>query len=105
MERINVEIRRVVMRVYSVFDRKLREYGQLITARNDLYIMRSLEDFLASSKQEMMAKYPADFDLFELASFDPESGVVEATMPPRLVANLEELVQPTLDLKEQYVEA
>lgn len=79
----------VAMRMYSLFDRKMREYGAIVLGSNDESIVRALREMLGSSASTM-AKYPGDFDLMCLGVFDPETGVIGAEIP-RLVVNVEDI--------------
>lgn len=60
------------MNVYALWDRKVREYGQLVVAANDEAVIRALRDGIP--KGSTVEKYPDDFDLMRLGNFDPESG-------------------------------
>lgn len=80
------------MNVYSLHDRQLRQFGQLMLERNDFGIQRGLADGIASHAESIMFKHPGDFDLFQVAEFDEESGVVTPLMPPRRVCGVDELV-------------
>jgi len=79
------------MRVYSIFDRKLKEYGQLVTQRNDEAVRRSLVDGVRGSGSTL-EKHPQDFDIMVLGEFDPETGVL-ITMTPQLVANVGDVLE------------
>lgn len=62
------------MNVYTLFDRKLRLFGQLVLERNDFSVQRSLLDGLGAAPDSLMAKHPEDFDLYHVGSFDDEAG-------------------------------
>lgn len=84
-----------VMSVYSLFDRKLREYGALVLERNDEAIVRSLIDGVRGSGS-LMEKHPEDFDLMHIGSYNTASGQLGSQaelFAPRLVANLGELLK------------
>lgn len=80
-----------VLLIYSVLDRKLREYGQLGLARNDEAVQRAIGDQVRGSGT-LMEKYPGDFDLYCVGEFDSETGVVEGYPVPRLVRTVEEIL-------------
>lgn len=80
------------MNVYSLYDRKLRQYGQLFLERNDYGIQRGLADGIRSNGESLLAKHPDDFDLYQVAEFNDESGVLSPVTPPRIVTNVLELV-------------
>lgn len=74
------------MNVYSLFDRKLLQYGQLVLERNDFGVQRGLCDGIRAQPDSLLSKHPEDFDLYQVAEFDDESGVVTALVPPRFVS-------------------
>lgn len=91
------------MNVYSMFDRKLRQYGQLILDRNDFSVQRMCADGLKGAPDSLPAKHPGDFDLYEVGKFNDESGLLVAPEGeiPRLVCNLLDLVaKPLSSVKE-----
>lgn len=81
-----------MVKVYSLFDRKLREYGALVIMNNDDACRRGLAQSFQNSKgqESTIDQYPEDFDCMCLGSFDPESGVINPETP-RLVFNCAEL--------------
>lgn len=80
-----------VMRIYSLFDRKLREYGQPSLSPNDATIFRVLSDVIPGSGSTM-ARHPEDFDLFALGELDVETGVIRPAETPLLIENLKEIL-------------
>lgn len=91
------------MIVYSLFDRKLRQYGGLVLERNDFAVQRALADGVRQQPESLMAKHSDDFDLYEVGRFNDESGLLEAPegQIPRLVCCVAELVQvPLASVKE-----
>lgn len=77
------------MRVYSLYDRKMKEFGQLVLSNNDETVTRALIEGLKGGKGATIHEYPKDFDLVLLGQFDPETGelVGEAA---RVVVNVGE---------------
>lgn len=83
------------MKVYSLFDKKLREFGPLVLANNDAAIVRAMQDGIPNSNS-MMAKHPDDFDCMCIGSFDMETGVFAPEVPaPQLVTNLGVILLPS----------
>lgn len=80
------------MRIYSLYDRKLKEYGSLVLQNNDEAVKRMCKDALENARadQSPLKKYPEDFDLMWLGEFDPEVGVITGTVP-LFVCNVAEL--------------
>lgn len=78
------------MKVYSILDRKVRTFGQLIVAANDDSMKRTALDVLSGSGS-LLEKYPGDFDLFVVGEFNDENGALLGT-PPQLLCNLAEIL-------------
>lgn len=85
--------RETVMNIYSLFDRKLREYGPLVLANNDASVCRALCDGIPGT-QSTIAKYPDDFDLMLLGAFDSDTGQIAPEVIPRLVDNVASILPP-----------
>lgn len=81
------------MRVYSLLDRKLREYGNLVQANNSEAIKRALVDGLKGTGS-LIEKHPEDFDLMEVGSFNVETGELIGIGIPQLIENVGSLIFP-----------
>lgn len=79
------------MLVYTLLDRKLKEFGALVLGRNDEGVRRSVVDGVVGSKS-VIELHPGDFDVFCVGEFDQESGML-TTGRPRLVSNVGELME------------
>ena len=80
------------MRIYSLFDRKVKEYGQLVLSQNDEAVKRSMLEGLQRGNAGTVGQYPEDFDLMCLGVFDPERGRIVPEDIPFLVVNVAELI-------------
>lgn len=81
----------MLMKVYSVFDRKMREFGQLVYGRTDEAVTRAFQDSLRS--RSPVADHAEDYELMCLGEFDAESGrLVGIEGPPRHVVMAATLV-------------
>lgn len=78
----------VDMRVYSIFDRKQREYGSLVLAKNDEVARRACVDAIHGSGSQL-EKHPEDFDLYHVGQFDESKGCLEVETPTLVVTLLE----------------
>lgn len=87
------------MYCYSLFDRKLREFGNILISNNDASVMRMLLDAMRGSRS-LPDLHPEDFDLFVLGEFDVSTGVLVGS-PPRLVANLQDLYEEVPNVSSQ----
>lgn len=76
------------MRVYTLYDRKLRQYGNLVLGTNDAGIIRALRE--AKGADSTMGKYPEDFDLCCVGEFDEESGALDG-FGSQIVVNIGDL--------------
>lgn len=63
-----------MLRVYSLFDRKMREFGALVLAPTDGAVKRGLLEAFRSGRVSTLSQYPADFELHCLGTFDESSG-------------------------------
>lgn len=80
------------MNLYSLFDRKQREFGQIISGSNDEAVKRELRSAQKRSEAGNMHLYPEDFDLMYLGRYIVETGVIEPQVPAKLVVNVGEYV-------------
>jgi len=79
------------VKVYSLLDRKVREFGQLVLARNDEEIRRIVLDSVPGSNT-VMSKHPEDFDVFCVGEFDENSGRLTVA-DAKLVVNVGQLLE------------
>lgn len=77
------------MRIYSLYDRKVGEYGSLVLSVNDEAVKRALKDGLPANSTP--AIYPHDFDLQCLGEFDPETGEI-ARLQPKLIGTIHDIL-------------
>lgn len=87
------------MRIYSLFDRKLKEFGALVVMNNDEAVKRALGESLRSGQAGLLSSHPEDFDLKCLGVIDVERGKITPEEIPALVVNCAELI-PSVPLKE-----
>lgn len=78
------------MRVYTLYDRKVKEYGNLVLGPNDASVMRALKDGVRGDTT--MGKYPEDFDLVSVGEFDPETGALEGFTRVDVIINVRNLM-------------
>lgn len=75
----------MLMKVYSVFDRKMREFGQLVYGRTDEAVVRSFRDSLNQGRSPV-ADHAEDYELMCVGEFDSEGGrLIGLDGPPRHV--------------------
>lgn len=76
------------MEMYCVYDRKLREYGAIWLAANPAVAVRNMQATLRGSGA-MMEKFPEDFEVHKIGSFNNTTGEVKAEGRPVVVAQLD----------------
>lgn len=74
------------MLVYTLLDRKLKVFGQLVVIQNDEGIRRQILESVRGS-QSLIERYPEDFDVYCVGTFDQDTGVLVASVP-RLVESV-----------------
>lgn len=79
------------MLVYSLLDRKMKEFGQLVVARNEESVKRGIVDGLRGSGS-LVERHPDDFDLYVVGEFDQETGVL-VPVHSRLIGSVAEILQ------------
>lgn len=91
------------MNVYSLHDRKLRQFGQLMLERNDFGVQRGLADGVRQAPDALISKHPEDFDLYQVGVFSEESGLLTEAEGgiPRLVCCLLDLVASSPSLQKE----
>lgn len=73
------------VKIFAAYDRKAQYYLPVFQARNEVDAIRSFTDAVMGDTP--LAKYPADYDLICLASFNTETGQIDANWPVELVIN------------------
>lgn len=79
--------------VYSVYDSKAGVFCTPFTSENDSTALRAFR-YAANDKEMDIGKYPSDFTLFVIGTFDNSTGQVSSIEPVSLALALT-LVQPT----------
>ena len=64
------------LQIFAVYDAKVKAYLPVFQARTPAEAQRSFSDAV-NSQEHHFSKYPEDFTLFRLASFNDENGLVE----------------------------
>lgn len=79
------------MRIFSVRDSKAKVYIQPIADRNSAQAERNFKTAVTNPETDFH-KYPEDFQLFELASWDPDTGIIIPHPSPILVCDAKSLM-------------
>lgn len=87
------------LKIYSVYDSKAQAYLPMFTVRSHGEAVRQFTD-LANNKQTAVNKYPEDFSLMELGSFDDNTGTIDALDAPKNLGLAREYIIPDLPAVE-----
>lgn len=72
------------MRMYSLLDVKLKEFGPIVLANNDFSLVRAMRDGIPGSNSTV-DKHPEDFQVMYLGDFDMDTGKVSPVDIPELL--------------------
>lgn len=76
---------------FAIYDTKSESFGQPFFTHNRASAMRGIRLQLQQDSNSMIAKFPSDFALFEIGSFDEEHGLLEGNKA--FVINVSELME------------
>lgn len=81
-----------MFKLYSVFDVKATTFAAPFILQNDAIAIRS---FAAAVKdpESMLSKYPEDYILYCIGTFDPDSSVIDSFAKPVHLAVASNFVQ------------
>lgn len=74
------------IKLFSIFDKKTGDYGQLIQSKHTGEILREW-DHLVKDKNTKYGKNPEDFSLFQIGNYNPDNGIVETITPHLHIAD------------------
>lgn len=80
-------------RVYSIFDVKSVSYGPPFCSHNDQTAIRSLREMVMDPNTSI-GRFPADFKLYMIGSFDTDKGYLAGVDPVVHVLDAVALVPP-----------
>lgn len=73
------------MQVYSLFDRASSAFGGPVLAVNDALMRRSLSELLVEDQgRSNLSRYPDEFDVYLIGTFDTDTGALVAQAPQHL---------------------
>lgn len=78
----------MMVRMFAIYDEKALVYKTPFTFPQRGQALRVFTDLANDSRTEI-GKYPGDFVLYEVGTFDDETGALEAIMPINLGKALE----------------
>lgn len=66
----------MITKIFAIKDCK-QGFLNVTTEKNKLIVLRNLEQVVRSADENsLMAKFPADFSLYELGEFDTDTGII-----------------------------
>lgn len=75
-----------MLKAFAVFDSKAASYGNPMFITNSGLALRGFSDACADPKSAM-AQHPEDYSLYEIGSYEPNSGMLKPVDPPVHVAS------------------
>jgi hypothetical protein len=87
------------LKIYSIYDNKAQAFLPLFQVRADGEALRQFKE-LANNKQTNISKYPEDFALMEMGTFDDAHGKINALSAPKNLGLASEFVDHTAPIGE-----
>lgn len=81
----------MILRAYSIYDRKALQYHPPFYASTDASAVRSLAD-LANDNQTTVGRHPADYVLYHIGEYDDQTGRLTPVSPLNHVMDAQALV-------------
>ena len=80
------------MKLFTVHDNKSQSYGPIFQAKTTVDGIRMFEQ-LCSDPQSFPAKYPADFVLVEIATYDDQTAQIKQYENQNIVATASDYIK------------
>lgn len=81
----------MIHQLFSIYDNKSRAFQAPFVHSNESTALRALAGSIGERPGDMLAKYPEDFELFYLGTFDDNTGEYE-TVTARSIGNIKILL-------------
>lgn len=88
----------MISMVFSIYDNKAGAFASPFLQGNEEVALRGIKTVMAERPQDMMSRYPEDFELFYLGTFDDHDGKL-SIHTPKSIGNIKILMAPQ-ELKE-----
>jgi len=85
----------VILRLYSVYDKKALLFGQPNFMLNDQVAIRSFTDGVKDTGSTI-GKHPEDYALYHIATYNEVNGSIKPEDPPAMIGDGITFVTPTL---------
>lgn len=80
----------MILKIYTIFDRKAVAHHQPFYARSDAEAMRMIMESMHGG-QSKLSQWPDDYHLYGLGKFDDQTGEIVGCDHPEPVASVKEL--------------
>lgn len=81
-----------MVKIFSFYDERAQYFHPPFTAQNIVAVARTVHAMAEGNSDAPFIKYPKDFVLYEVGSWDDDIGRVEAVEPPERLQSAYELV-------------
>lgn len=88
--------------VYAVYDQAAKAYLAPFFLNNDEMAIRIFRD-CANSNDHQFGRFPSDYTLFHLGTFDDTTGMLESWAPQKIISALEVLVDDNQPTQEDLI--
>lgn len=83
----------MIYNVYALRDQAAQAFLAPVLNSTDQAAMRDLANMVSQQDSSNLSFKPSDFDLYHIATFDTDNGLVAAVSPVRMVCNAGALVK------------
>lgn len=73
-------------KLFTVRDQKVGTFAEPFPSPTAEHALRAMKSAVEQGQADV-AKYPEDFDIYEVAAFDPETGVIHAYPQPKHISS------------------
>lgn len=89
----------MLLGVFCLFDSVAGSYGTPFFTHNRGSAIRGIRAQVEQDKTSMLSRYPADFQLYDLGTYEEDSGLFHSTTPVFII-NVKELVTEADDVQQ-----
>lgn len=79
--------------IYSVYDSKIKAYGQIFLQMSEGEALRSFTD-IVNDPQSIFNKHPEDYTLFEIGTWDYTEGKINCHNTPKSIIKASTVLKP-----------
>ena len=82
----------MVLKIFSVFDEKAETFSPPMFLKHNGEALRSFQQ-VVEDNTSMISKFPSDYKLYALGTFDDVAGMFEGVKTPEFLANASDFVE------------